>query len=110
MITGLWNDIELYCALHDVPVKMELTSKKNAIVYQCANGNIDTVKDEALLCKGSLPLKSFEKMLDYISKIMYDAALNDEVPNLKNLEFTIGKFKYKVFEHSDKIKVKVRAV
>ena len=108
MVTGLWNEIEVYCDLHEPPVKMELVNRKNTIVYECMNGNTDIIKDESLLCKGVLPLKNFEKMLEHISHMMYEAAANNEVPNLKHTEFTIGKFKYKIFEHSDKIKVKVR--
>lgn len=110
MVTGLWNKTEMYCDMHDSLVKMELTERKGVVFYECLLGKSENVKDESLLCKNTLSLKDFEKMLDYISNIMCEAVRNNEEPNLKNTEFTIGKIKYKIFEHNDTIKVIARDI
>ena len=105
MVTGLWKKTEVYCNMHDELVKMELTEKNGVVFYECLLGKCENSTNGASLCKNTLSLKDFEKMLDYISKIMCEAILNNEEPNLKNTEFTIGKIKYKIFEHKDFIKV-----
>ena len=110
MVTGLWNKVELYCGLHEELVKMELATKNGVIYYECALGKSENVKDESLLCKSTISLKDFEKMLDHISAIMCDAVKNNEEPNLKNTQFTLGKIKYKVIEHRDIIKIKARDI
>ena len=108
MVTSLWNKIEIYCAHHETPVTMPLISRRGTVFYECERGSIENLNDESCLCKNSLPLKDFEKLLDHISAIMYEAALNNEEPNLKNMKFAIGKFKYKIIEHDDIIKVIVQ--
>lgn len=110
MVTGLWNKIEIYCGLHEEPVEMKLTERRNTVFYECPKSISTDSSYDASLCHNSLPLKDFEKMLDHISKVLYEAEVNNEVPNLKNESFTLGKFLYKIFEHDDKIKIIVRDV
>ena len=108
MVTGLWEKTEVYCDLHDAPKKMELVMKNGVVFYQCTLGKDE--KEGAALCNNKLSLKDFEKMLDYISDMMCEAIKNNEEPNLKNTVFRIGKIRYKIFEHHDKIKVIVHDI
>ena len=108
MITSLWNKTEVYCAHHEEPQIMDLANSRGIIYYACREGFPENKKDNSSLCKNTLSLKDFEKMLDYISDIMLKAELNNEVPNLKNDKFSIGHYEYRIFEHNDKIKVSVK--
>lgn len=110
MVTGLWNKVKIYCDLHEELVEMTLSQKNGVVYYACALGNSENEKDHGVLCKSTLSLKDFEKMLDHISTVMCDAIKNNEEPNLKNTQFTLGKIKYKIFEHKDIIKIRVRDV
>lgn len=110
MVTSLWDKIEMYCALHEEPVKMELVSRKGQVFYECGLGNADKIAADATPCKGVLHLKDFEKMLDHISRVMYEAEMNNEIPNLKHMQFSIGKFKYKILDHNENIKILVRDI
>lgn len=97
MIMNLWNNIELYCGHHDEPQKMDVDMKGKTISYNCSNEN----------CKCKIALKDFEKMLDHISKTLYDAELKDEKLYLENYKWKHKKYEYKVFEHNEKIKLTV---
>lgn len=108
MIAGLWDKIEVYYDMVSLTIKMELTERNGVVAYECVSvaDNSGGVPARRFV----LPLKDFEKLLDRISNMIVDAVKNNEEANLKNTELSIGKFKYKIFEHNDIIKVKVRDI
>lgn len=106
MISGLWEQIEVYCDEHK-EAPMILKQHMGAVFYQCPDTTMAYANGNAPTCKNDLPLRDFEKLLAYIENVFYEATLNNEVPNLQNARFKIGRFSYFVFEHKDKIKVTV---
>lgn len=108
MITSLWNKTEIYCAHHDELCLMDLNNSRGVIHYACHESFPENKKDSSCLCKNTLSLKDFEKMLDRISEIMLQAELNNEVLNLENVKFSIGQYEYKIFKHDEQIKIAVK--
>ena len=108
MVTSLWNKIEMYCGAHQEKLLMHLEQRRGVVFYQCPEAAAAYAERKAPTCKNDLPLKEFEKMLEYLEGILYEAELNNEIPNLQNLKFTINRFQYTVFEHNDLIKVAVK--
>ena len=106
MISGLWETIEVYCDEHK-EAPMILKQHMGAVFYQCPNTAAAYESGNTPACKNDLPLRDFEKLLAHIEKIFYEATLNNEVPNLQNERFNIGRYSYFVFEHKDKIKIAV---
>ena len=108
MIAGLWDKIEVYYEVSGSAIKMELTERNGIVAYECLSG-IESA-DGIPTYRYVLPLKDFEKLLERISSMIVDAVKNNEEANLKNTELSIGKFRYKIFEHNDIIKVKARDI
>lgn len=108
MVTSLWNKIEVYCDAHSERLLMHLKQHRGVIFYQCPETAAAYAEHKSPTCKNDLPLKEFEKMLEHLESILYQAELNNEIPNLQNVQFTINRYRYTVFEHNDLIKVAVK--
>lgn len=94
MISGIWGRLELYCGNHHAePSLMTLQQKKNDVVYGCS------------CCQNEFSTHDVEKMLDKLSNIIKESDAENEVLDVTNLSFTVGRCKYKVLENDDKIKI-----
>ena len=104
MLVNIWQKVELYCSNHAEPQKMELVSINGRIYVKCPYGDATKYREEEL-CKTQLTLNDAEKVFAHIEKVIVDAELDDTVVCLTDYTFTLGRNKYKVFEHDDKIKI-----
>ena len=94
MITGIWGKLELYCGNHHSdPTIMELQQKKSDVVYSCA------------CCNNEFSTHDVEKMFDKLSDIIKSSDAEDELLDITNLTFSVGRCKYKVLENDDKVKI-----
>lgn len=110
MVSHLWDKIELYCNNgHDSLVKMDLVpmGKHQTLYYACPKGFDADRNENEPMCRNRVSVKEFEKILDHISSILYDAEMNNEVINLQNIKWTQKGIRCYIFEHNDKIKVLV---
>ena len=94
MISGIWGRLELYCGnYHTEPSLMTLQQKKSDVVYCCA------------CCKNEFSTQDVEKMLDKLSDIINTSDSENEMLDVTNLKFTVGKCKYQVLENDEKVKI-----
>ena len=98
MITGLWNQITMFCGAHQAPLKMTLEEIRGKLVYHCPKAAVDFANSPSA-CKNDLPLKDFEKMLDKIEDMMNGVNFSLEVVNLEGETFVINKYRYMVIKH-----------
>ena len=94
MISGIWGRLELYCGNHHTePRIMELQQKKDDVIYSCS------------CCQNEFSTHDIEKMLDKLSDIIKASDAEDEALDITNLQFSVGRCKYKVLENDEKVKI-----
>lgn len=106
MIKNIWNTIEVYCNhRHEKPVKMEIQEGTHSLFYACPKYHAENRLDNEPTCPNRINLIDYEAMIDHISEILESSELNGEVTNLTNYCWVSKAIEFKVFEHTDKIKL-----
>ena len=95
MITNMWGKMDLYCGncYPEKEGKMNLQQKPSGVAYTCP------------FCKNTFSLKDIEKMFDKLGHLMIAAEKEDELLDIKNISFSIGKCSYKVLDHGERLKI-----
>lgn len=90
MIKNLWNLTKLNCGNgHEELIPMELQPKGKELIYKCPH------------CKNYITVKEFEKIINKISKMIFDAEMNNEMANFSNYKWTEKGIKIQIIEHED---------
>ena len=104
MISNLWDDVELYCGNnHNEMQKMTLQQIGKQMYYVCPSQTEE--HQETHKCTNRISINHFEKMLDYLSETMMEAALASDELNLTNLRWKKNGIEFRVIEHRNKIKI-----
>jgi hypothetical protein len=108
MISKFWSDIELYCANgHDEPQKMELEQVGKLLYYVCPKGHSKNCDINEPVCKNRLSIVDFEKMIDYLDKMITESVQNGEELNLTNYKWKKKLLSFHIIEHGKKMKIEV---
>lgn len=96
MVSGVWRKTTFYCGNeHEELTEMPLIQKGRVLYYGCP------------CCKNILSVNDAEKVINYLSDLLYEADLNCEKLNLTNHKWKRKTTTYKILEHNDFVKVMV---
>lgn len=100
-ILNSWNDVKLVCIHnHDVPVEMEIKKGPSSLFYACPKYDMGKLKKGETRCNNRLNLVDCTSMLTHLHSLIVSAELDDEMINLKNVEWkTIKGIVFKVLSH-----------
>lgn len=96
IVSGIWKKTTFYCDNgHEELTEMPLVPKGKALYYSCP------------CCKNALSAFDAEKVIHYLSDLLYEADINCEKLNLTNHKWKKKTITYKILEHNDYIKILV---
>lgn len=108
MIQNIWQKIELYCGVHSEPIKMEIQEGPHSLFYACPKYYPENRDIGERACANRINLVDYEAMINYISKLLIDADVNNEKLVLANYKWTMKSIQFEIFEHEgEMIKIKM---
>ena len=90
MIKNLWGMMNVFCENGHEKTLMETGYRKGIMVYKCP------------ICDNYITLNDFEKAVNKISEILYEAELNDEMICLDNHKWTRKGIQFFISNHTNK--------
>ena len=90
MIKNLWKSTTICCDNCDEKnIEMVLQPKGKDYIYKCPK------------CKNYITVKEFERIINKISKMVFEAEMNNEIANFSGYKWTDKGLKVLIKEHND---------
>ena len=103
MITKIWNNIELYCGNHEVPVKMTIKDGGLSLFYACPKYYPENRDEHELACVNRINFVDFEKFVNHISSLLEEAENNNSSLNLTNYKWIYKSIEFNIIYHDEEL-------